>query len=100
MIRGTTPTHKFIFPFDTSLCKEIKIIYAQADKVIFDKTATQCELDGNSVAVKLTQEETLRFDCKKPVQIQVRALTLGGDALASSIKLVDVEKCLENGVLE
>ena len=99
MIRGTTPTHEFVLPFDTSMCAQIKIIYAQDDKVILEKTASQCEMNGNNVSVKLSQEETFKFDCKKAVQIQVRVLTLGNEALTSSIKLVDVDKCLENEVL-
>ena len=99
MIRGTTPTHVFTLPFDTDLVKKVKVIYAQDDEIIVTKESAACECAGNVVTVKLTQEETLKFNCKKSVQIQMRILTKGGDALASEIKLVDVEKCLESEVL-
>ena len=37
MIRGTTPTHIFNIPFDTSLVDEVKITYAQEDEIILIK---------------------------------------------------------------
>ena len=100
MIRGTTPTHIFELPFDTDLIDKVKVIYAQDDEIIVTKEQTACECAANVVSVKLTQEETLKFDCRKSVQIQMRVLTKDGDALASEIKLVDVEKCLESKVFE
>ena len=100
MIRGTTPTHNFILPIDTNTIKCVRVTYAQNDKVILTKEATDCTLSGNTVSVKLTQEDTLALDCHYEVDIQVRALTLGNDALASDIYRVSVAKCLDGGVLE
>jgi hypothetical protein len=100
MIRGTTPTHIFKLPFSVDICKQIKIIYAQDDVILLEKTAEHCELNDNAATVTLTQEETFKFNCRKPVQIQVRVLTQDGDALNSGIKLVSVEKCLDDEVLE
>lgn len=100
MKRGTTPTHIFEFPFETELISKLKIIYAQDDVVIFCKTEADCTLEEQTASVRLTQEETLKFDCKKSVQIQVRVLTKGGDALVSPIRLYSVDKCLESEVLK
>ena len=100
MRRGTTPTHTFTLPLDVSMLACVKVIYAQGGQVILEKENDGCVLDGNTVTVKLTQEETFLFDChKKTVQIQVRVLTLGGEALASDVLRVDVEKCLDDEVL-
>lgn len=99
MIRGTTPTHIFRLPFDTSLIDEVRIIYSQNDEQILVKETVDCNLDGNTISVTLTQEDTFKFDCKKCVQIQVRVLTAGGEALASKIKHINVEKCLDNEVI-
>jgi hypothetical protein len=98
LIRGTTPLHIFTLPFDTEQIDKVRIIYAQDDRVIFTKE--QCKCEGKVVSVKLTQEETLKFDCRKKVQIQMRILTKDGDALVSAIRSVVVEKCLESEVLE
>jgi hypothetical protein len=100
MIRGTTPTHTFELPFDTAVIKKIKIIYAQNDKVLFCKEAEACSLNARTVTVKLTQNETLLFDCDKLVQIQMRILTTTGEALASGISVISISKCLENEVFE
>lgn len=100
MRRGTTPTHTFNLPFSTENVSKAKVIYSQEEEVIFAKEDAACEREGNTVKVRLTQEETLRFDCTKVVKIQIRILTKGGDALASDIILVKVDKCLESEVLE
>lgn len=99
MIRGSTPKHIFNLPIDTNNLSKIKIIYAQDDVILFTKEKDVCTCDGRVVSVRLTQEETFLFDCKKAVQIQIRAVTVGGDVLPSKIKLVSVGKCLDNEVL-
>ena len=99
MIRGSTPTHRFKLPIDTKNLSKIKIIYAQADEILFEKDLNACTCDGDVVTVKLTQEETFKFDCKKDVQIQLRVRTTSGDVIPSNIKIVDVGKCLDDEVL-
>lgn len=100
MIRGTTPTHNFKIPFDTSELKSIRVIYAQDDEVITKKKTEDCTLEANTITTTLTQDETFKFDCSKRVQIQLRVLTNSGAALVSPIKIVPVEKCLDNEVLK
>ena len=97
MIRGTTPTHSFVLPFETSIVKSAKVIYAQSDAVILEKAS--CTMEGNTLSVRLTQEETLKFDCKKNVEIQLRILTEANDALTSDIITIDVARCLDEEVL-
>lgn len=99
MIRGTTPTHIFRIPFSSLSIKDVRIIYAQNDEQILVKETADCEMDGNTISVTLTQEDTFKFDCKKCVQIQVRVSTAGGQVLASKIKHIDVEKCLDSEVI-
>ena len=100
MIRGTTPTHTFNLKFDTSLIDKVKITYAQNDHIIFEKLATDCVLDGFTIKTVLTQEETLKLDHNSPVQIQLRILTTGGNALASVVQKVGVSQLLDDGVFE
>ena len=99
MIRGTTPTHRFTLPIDTGLLRCVRIIYAQNDEVIFIKDTGDCTLEENTIAVTLTQEETFMIDCHKYLQIQIRALTLNDEALASQVLRVEVEKCLDSEVI-
>lgn len=100
MIRGTTPTHTFGIPFDTSILKEVKVIYAQDNIALVEKRIPDCLLGDNMIQVTLTQEDTFKFDCKKPVEIQVRVLTRNGDVLSTIPQKVGVAKCLDNEVLK
>lgn len=98
-MRGTTPTHTFKIPFDVSLVQKAVVIYAQDDIVVFSKETEQCHMNGNEISVTLTQEDTLKLDCKKLVQIQLRVLTTDGTALASVVTRMNVGKCLKDEVL-
>ena len=100
MIRGTTPTHVFKVPFDASVMSEVQITYAQNDRVLFKKKTSDCTIVDGSVTTRLTQEETLLFDHRKNVEIQIRILTPTGDALATKIFTERVDKCLDDEVLE
>lgn len=99
MIRGTTPTHMFTLPFEVALVKEIRILYAQKEKVLFTKETADCVMEGNMVSVTLTQEDTFKFDCKNHIQIQLRVLTTDGQVLSTPIKYVDVGTCLDSEVI-
>jgi hypothetical protein len=100
MRRGTTPTHTFILPFDTGQVKSVRIVYAQADKVVLVKITDNCTLEGNTVTCKLSQKDTLGFDDMKNVNIQLRVLLHDGTALASDIETVFVSSCLDDEVIE
>lgn len=100
LVRGTTPTHKFTLPFDTGIIKIVKVIYAQDDVVVLEKEGEACSCSGNTVTVKLTQEDTFKFDCNKFVQIQIRVITHDDDSIASDVECVSVAKCLDSEVLE
>lgn len=99
MKRGTTPTHTFTLPFETSLLKTVRVVYSQLGRVILTKTGGELSLSGNTVSVKLSQEDTLRFNCSHPVEIQIRVKTLTGDVHNSDIERTTVGRCLENEVL-
>lgn len=99
MIRGTTPTHVFTLSVEPDYFKNIRITYAQDDVVLFQKEKGDCEIEGYDVRTTLTQEETLMFDAKKHVQIQVKAITEEGKVEASPIMCVTVGKCLDNEVM-
>ena len=99
MMQGTTPTHHFTLPFGTEMVAAARVIYAQNEKVVFKKELKDCQCVGNIISVKLTQEETLKLSFPKSVQIQLRILTLGGDALNSKIYTMCVEECLDKEVL-
>lgn len=99
MYRLTTPTNRFIFPIDPQTCEIIRITYAQNDKVLLTKEKPDLSIKDNTVTVTLTQEETKIFSARSPVQVQVRALTFEGKALASPTFTREVGEVLDDGIL-
>lgn len=100
MIRGTTPIHTFELPFDVATISDVRVIYYQDGEVILWRDAAECELEGNKITIRLTQEETFSFDCAKGyVYIQLRVRTVEGDVLASNEIRVEVKRCLDNEVM-
>lgn len=104
MFRATTPLHKFVFDLDPELFKEILITYAQNGRIIVEKRKEDLSFepadnDCYQASVKLTQAEANRFRAGE-VNIQIRVLTLGGDALACEIKTIPVKDVLNDEVLK
>lgn len=114
--RGSTPSHKFTLPFDVPPGSFLKVVYAQANvkdgnpQFLFEKTTESCSVEGRTIAVKLTAEETLMFDCTPhflhgryapaPVFIQVGVETSTGEKSWSNIIETTVETCLrKDGVI-
>ena len=109
MIRLTTPVHTFTFDVDPDATFEIiQISYAQVGKLILEKgkddltfaTETVNSETVYTASLHLTQEETRRFLPTCPtVQVQVRALTPGGEALASAIQQIPLHDVLNDAIL-
>lgn len=100
MIRATTPTHTFNIPVDADKIQKILVTYRQIGRNVLEKTNADMENDGNAWTVKFTQQETKMFTADIKVEVQVRVLTTGGDALASKIFSVPVERVLNDEVME
>lgn len=99
MFKGTTPTHTFEVNIDTSLIKEVKIIYCQRDKEILVKRTEDCNIGDKEISTRLSQEDTFLFDGNTFATVQLRVLTQGDDALISDPIIVSVGKCLDDEVL-
>ena len=99
MIRGTTPILEFLLPFDTFLLSLAFVTFSQDNNVVFEKTMEECECVGNRMTVHLTQEDTLKLTQGRPVEIQIRAKTTSGEALASDIMRTNAERILKDGAI-
>ena len=100
MRKGTTPTLVFTLDLETALLKSIYLTLQQGTLQV-TKTGEEMRLleDGCSVAVTLTQEETLQFVAGQFVSVQVRAVTQNGEAVATNILDVPMEAVLLDGVI-
>ncbi len=99
LIRGTTPTLEFALPFPAEALAEAFVTISQSDTVVLDKPLSACNCNGKMLMVRLTQEETLRLDCNCMSEIQIRARTLEGEAIASDIVRVSTARILKDGVI-
>lgn len=99
MIRGTTPTLEFALPFDAGILAEAWVTMSQDKKVVLNKELSDCQCEGNVLTVKLTQEDTLKLKCNCLAEIQIRARTTDGDAVASEIIAVSPDRILKDGVI-
>lgn len=97
MRRGTTPTHIFNTSTDLSDAEIIFVTYEQNGKQVIEKTKADVTFGQMQMQVKLTQEETLGFDIKAPVEIQIRAKFADGSAIASNIMRTSAQKILKEG---
>ena len=100
MWRGTTPTHVFTLPDDVPLqdFTTMYMTYSQNGKVVVEKTQTDFTVDteGHKIRLKFTQADSLRFQ-PGAVQIQLRAKTAQGNAVASNIITTNAMDVLKDG---
>lgn len=97
---GTTPELTFNLPFDTSIIKNLYITFKDRNKsTVLEKTETDCTMNNNSITVELSQEETLQFEKRTKVRVQLRIKTTNDKALKSNIIVIDIGDLLKEGVI-
>lgn len=107
IVRNTTPEHFMRLPFNALVdVQKLEITYQQDDIATIIKTLddmTIAEENPFVVYYQFTEEETQAFQAipNTPVGIQVRALLMNGDVVASEIYKVKVLEVLsENNLVE
>lgn len=100
MKRATTPTHTFCFPTEyEGLIAKVLLTYSQNGEIILEKNLGQGYLENNVFTVTLKQEETNLFTAFKEVDVQIRAVTTNGTAVASDVYHIPCERVLNDEVL-
>ena len=99
MIRGTTATLICTLPFNVNTLKYAYFTIKQCDTIIIDRQIDCSELSGDKIEVHLSQEDTLKLKEKHQAEIQLRAITVGGEAVASNIITTYVDRILKDGVI-
>ena len=99
MYRGSTPTHVFTLSIQVEDIKALRLTYAQGGRTVLEKTEKEVKMEGNTVTLRLTQEETLAFGQTAPVNIQLKVLLNSGAVLPSQIFRVHVDEILNEEVL-
>ena len=102
MRRGTTPTIVFHLPFNVSEIRNVEVYFAQNDELLVEKGKEECVLSGTTLAVTLTQEETLRFDSEDngKIEMQLRFVYNDGAVEATTIVKEKAKKRLKDGEID
>ena len=83
IFQGSTPTNEFTMPFPAEAIEKVIISYEQNDTVVLEKHTEDITISDYLLAVKLTQEETLKFEEDKLVAIQIKVKTTDGEVIPS-----------------
>jgi hypothetical protein len=98
MRQGTTPTIQItINDIDLNEMQNIYVVFEQ-NGYILKKESSDLDVEGNTISVLLSQEETLNFK-EGTCNIQLRMITKGGVAIASPIKTTKVYRVLNKEVI-
>lgn len=96
--RGTTPKHTFDVDVDLTTAVEMFITYQQDRRTVLEKQLKDIEVSPESISVKLTQKESLKFhENGGPVRMQIRARFPDGEAIGSNIMSTSVGEILKEG---
>jgi hypothetical protein len=95
MTRGTTPVVKFNLPMEIDF-DVLYITFKQGSDIVFEKELEDVTKDGTTLFLPLSQAETLLFDRRLPVWVQLRG-RVGNIAYASKIMRISVSEILKEG---
>ncbi len=100
MRRGTTPTLTFTLPEEIDIA-EIYVTFSQNGKTVLEKNKDEVimEKKKKTIIINLSQEDTLNFDDKAAMKIQLRIRDASGNAMASDFIQVRVYGILKDGVI-
>lgn len=99
MRQGTTPTLTFTLPFETTGLAKCNIDFAQNGSVVLTKGIEDCTLSENSVAVSLTEEETLALNSKQLLEMQISVQKADNTIARSKPIVTKVGKALSGEAL-
>lgn len=106
MIRGSTQNLVFNVGINTEEVSQLWLTFSHSNRLnaeIFNKTKDDVILDGTTITVPLSQEETLALNeyniKEKVVYIQLRVLLKDGQSRVSKVVELTVEHLLKDGVL-
>lgn len=97
--RGTT--HSFEFDMETDL-SEVSVMWVTLSQNGIERVTKETEdvvIDGQTIKVNLTQEDTLALKPNRTAKIQIRILLNDGTAEITETIEREVHDCLKDGVI-
>ena len=97
--RGSTPTHEITTDISLVDAEVIYVTYEQLNRMVVEKGKDDIAVEADKLIIELSQEETLKFNDKYKVEIQVRARFADGRAPVSNIMTTTVDRLLKGDVI-
>mgnify|MGYP000149204732 FL=1 len=100
MYRGTTPTLTFKLPIQTGQITALSVAIKQDGVLRLDKGLEDVTMDGDTISLTLTEDETLALRASEnmPCKVQLR-VGVGDTRMASQVFEVAVDEILRDGAL-
>lgn len=99
MRRGTTPTITITAEGLADIKVKKAFLTIKQQDTELTKTLDDIQIDGETITVTLTQEETLMFTGDTNANLQIRVLSDSDTAYASQIVQVHIGNILKDGVI-
>lgn len=99
LARGCTPIHRFSVPYEADEIEVMYITYEQNGVAVLEKTKEDCTFEDGWALLQLTQEETLKFEPRTKVKIQIRLKRTDGEAEKSNILSATPDELLKEGAI-
>lgn len=98
--KGTTPTITFTCSkIDCGNITLLNICFVQEEKIVLEKCLQDCVIEGNTIKLTLSEEDTLLFDCDKGlITMQLRA-GVGDKRFKSDPILATTDQLFKEGCL-
>ena len=97
--QGSTPTHKFSTPYEKSSIDSVIITYWQNGRIVLEKHAQDVVIADLAMTTELSQEDTLLFDEKGDVKMQIKVKLTNGKVIPSNDMYASVKDVLNKEVM-
>lgn len=97
--QGSTPIHTFSTPYKKEEIQKIIITYFQNGRIVCEKKDEDISVSDFSISTNLAQEDTLLFDEKGDVKMQIKVKLKSGDVIPSNNMYAKVNEVLNKEVL-
>jgi len=101
--KGCTAVNTFTVPFTAEELRACFVTYTQGVRTVIEKDLEHCTITAgtapgeNNLAVYLSQGDTLRFEARAPIHIQIRARYKNGSVVKSEIIEATADEVLKKG---
>lgn len=96
--QGSTPIHKFTTPYKKDSVELAVVTYSQNGRIVLEKIEDVI-IDDYSILTELTQQDTLSFDEKGDVKMQIKVKSTDGKVFPSHFVYASVKEVLNKEVI-